>query len=380
MARKKTESIETAQVNEVIEMQTNIVNTEPAELASVEELNIEGKNIVIENSAGETDAGVLFEESSSSEKKQKSIKRTTKAEKSKTSDEPEAHTSFNMLNTRELDKGLTPLQQQEWNDIYASYKSRSVLTGVVVGVDEHNFKVTNKDTGEEEKVHLSSLVIINYRVKVLIPLSEVFLDEAIPERLGRNMIGAKIDFVVTNIDRVGECAVASRKLALRKIQRVFASKQIKTGDTVKCRLIIVGPKRAMAECHGHDIILTQRDITYTAVPDLRTEYSAGQEFDAKITEYVSAENVLKISIKETLPNPFDGAETRHPIGSRRSAIIGGKYKGGVFCRMPDDTQCLCLYSNLHADNEFLIGDKVIVYITKYDYSKKLIFGRIAAKW
>lgn len=289
---------------------------------------------------------------------------------------------FKRLNTHELDKDLTPAQMQEWNDIYASYKSRSVLSGVVIGVDEHNFKITNKETGEAEQLHIRSLVVINYRVKVIIPFTEIFLDDTTPEYVAKGMIGAKIDYVITNIDRVGECAVASRKLAVRKIQRMFTSQNHgnKIGDTVKCRLLVVGPKKVLAECHGFDMVLTQRDITYTAIADLRTDYEPGQEFDSKIMEFNSAENKLKVSIKETNPNPFDGAEIRNPVSCRRSAVISGKYKGGVFCRMPDNTQCLCLYSNMHADSDFLIGDKVIVYITKYDYSKKLIFGRIAAKW
>ena len=68
------------------------------------------------------------------------------------------------------------------------------------------------------------------------------------------------------------------------------------------------------------------------------------------------------------------------MGSRRQAVITSKYKGGVFCTMADGTVCLCLYSNVHYDSEFLLGDNVIIYISQYDYKNQHIYGRIVSKW
>ena len=43
--------------------------------------------------------------------------------------------SFYQLDFNELDRDLSPEERQEWNSIYASYRSRSVLSGTIVGVD-----------------------------------------------------------------------------------------------------------------------------------------------------------------------------------------------------------------------------------------------------
>lgn len=40
---------------------------------------------------------------------------------------------FEELNLIEMDKNLTEEQRKEWNAIYASYRSASVLTGKVMG-------------------------------------------------------------------------------------------------------------------------------------------------------------------------------------------------------------------------------------------------------
>ena len=141
-----------------------------------------------------------------------------------TREQPAPRPSFFQTNFRELDRDLPPEQMQEWNSIYASYRSKSVLTGTVVGVDDNRFEVMNPQTGLPERRTVRSLVIIGYRIKVLIPESEVWAPgEERPDYVMRGMVGAKIDYVVMQVDREGECAIASRRLALAKQRRHFAS-------------------------------------------------------------------------------------------------------------------------------------------------------------
>lgn len=196
-----------------------------------------------------------------------------------------------------------------------------------MGVDDNRFEVTNPQTGLPERRTVRSLVIIGYRIKVLIPESEVWAPgEERPDYVMRGMVRAKIDYVVMQVDREGECAIASRRLALAKQRRHFASlrRGHEAGAQLKCNLLVVGPRRVLA-----DVSLSQRDLSWTTIADLRNEYRPGQE----------------------LP-----------------------------CRLPDDVTVLCLYSNLLGDNEFFPGDSVLIHITQYDYNRQLIYGRIISKW
>lgn len=84
-------------------------------------------------------------------------------------------------------------------------------------------------------------------------------------------------------------------------------------------------------------------------------------------------------MKEVNPNPFDDADIRHPVGSECRAIIGGRYRGGVFCRLPDDVTCMCLYSNIFTEYDCSPGDAVLVRITHYDYANKHVYGRIVLR-
>ena len=84
---------------------------------------------------------------------------------------------FERLDLTELDKDLSEEQRKEWNAIYASYRSRSVLTGRVAGMDITSVTLKNQETGDLERKEINCLVVIEYRVKILIPEQEIWFDE-----------------------------------------------------------------------------------------------------------------------------------------------------------------------------------------------------------
>ena len=291
--------------------------------------------------------------------------------------------SFYDLDFNALDRGLTAEERQEWNSIYASYRGRSALTGKIIGVDPLSISVRNRQTGALDRQTMYCAVVVPYRVRIVIPASEMWEDgQERPDFLLQNMVGASIDFVVIKVDRESGFAVASRRMAARS-QRYFFSHRPALhweGARARCRVLSVGPRRCLVECYGHDINLTQRDLRYTAIPDLRDAYHPGEELDCIVKSYDAGNAALRISVKETESNPFEGAELRHPVGSRRQASIAGKYGGGVFCNLPDGTVCMCSYSYQHEDADFMVGDTVILVVQRYDTGKRQMYGKILSKW
>ena len=283
---------------------------------------------------------------------------------------------------RELDRGLTPEQRQEWNSIYASYRGRSVMSGTVIGVDRIRLRTRDKTTGEMIWRRMFCAVVIPFRVRILIPESEMWMpgDER-PGFVLRNISGATIDFVIISVDRENGLAFGSRRMALPS-RRYFFSTQPdmnRPGSRITCNVLAVGPRRCLVSCHGYDLDLTQREMSYTAVADLREEYHTGEPLDCIVKEYDRRKNRLVISVKETVPNPFDGADFRHPEGSQRCAVIAGKYAGGVFCNLPDGVTVMCNYAFHYDDSTFKSGDRVRLVIQRYNLGKKQIYGKIVEK-
>lgn len=287
------------------------------------------------------------------------------------------------LDLNKLDEDLSEEERNEWNAIYASYRSKSILTGRIMGIDTHSFTVRNRETRQTERRKMLCAVIINYRVKVLIPETEVWYPgQERPPYVLRNMSGAETDYIILDVDREGGVAIGSRRMALAAQRHFFDT--IKggrsIGEKLTCRVLAVGPRRCLVECGGRDMSLSQKDLTYIATPDLRTRYHPGQTLNCVLKEYDRREGQFWVSVKDTVDNPFFGALRRHPIGSRRQAVISGKYGGGVFCTLSDETVCLCHYSTLHSDLDFHVGDTVILAIKQFDYERSLIYGRILSKW
>ena len=291
--------------------------------------------------------------------------------------------AFFDLNFNELDRDLTTEERQEWNSIYASYRGRSALTGKIIGVDPLSISVRNRQTGALDRQTMYCAVVVPYRVRIVIPASEMWEDgQERPDFVLQNMVGASIDFVVIKVDRESGFAVASRRMAARSQRYFFSHRPAlhREGARARCRVLSVGPRRCLVECYGHDINLTQRDLRYTAIPDLRDAYHPGEELDCIVKSYDAGNAALRISVKETESNPFEGAELRHPVGSRQQASIAGKYGGGVFCNLPDGTVCMCSYSYQHEDADFMVGDTVILAVQRYDTGKRQIYGKILSKW
>ena len=288
------------------------------------------------------------------------------------------NTDFN-----ETDRDLSPDQRREWTAIYASFRSKTPLTGEVIGVDAYTMPIADKETKTVAMKQVLCLVIMDYRVKVIIPQTEIWYNDTdkLPDYVIKRMVGAKLDYVITNVDRNEECAIASRRLALGyNRNRFYRDKQQNAaGKSLICRLLVVGPKRILAECNGFDISISNRDISYTAIADLREEYRTGQELPVKLISCDPKRGTLEVSAKAVNPNPFDGADKRHPVNCTRRAVVSGSYAGGLFCRLADDTNCLCRYSPAYFDTEFFIGDTVLIAVTKFDYMRKRMYGRILSR-
>lgn len=199
-----------------------------------------------------------------------------------------------------------------------------------------------------------------------------------PDHVLRAMLGAKIEYIVTAVDREGGCAVASREAAsVRNRRHAMQELALKTGDRISCDVLAVGAARLRASAHGYDFQIGRQDLSYDYLGDLRELYHPGQELFAEITEI--DEERMQVSVKRAMPNPYDGAQMRHPVGCRRIAKIVGKYAGGVFCRLSDGCTVVCGYAQQFQDSQFALGDRVVVQIAGHHRERSWLRGTIRGR-
>lgn len=292
-----------------------------------------------------------------------------------------ARERFFALDLNGLDEALTPAEQAEWDNIYASFRSGSLMRGRIVGIEnmpQPEVEI-NSEISDEEVTNMPCMIVLPYRVKILIP--EPFFWWQGEERESfvlNNMAGANVDFVIIAVDRVGGCAIASRTMALSR--RRWEAKEIahvEEGSIVDCDVLSVGPSRLTLSCYGYDETLTQIGLSYSYLGDLRDTYRPGQILHAKVLSL--ADEHLEVSVKAAAPNPYDGVRQRHPPGSIRMASITSKYAGGVFVRLDDGCTAVCRYARHFSDDQFQPGDTVKVEIVSYSDNKQWMLAKIKGK-
>lgn len=147
-------------------------------------------------------------------------------------------------------------------------------------LDPHSIYVWNPETERREKKTMYCAIVVPYRVRIVIPASEMWESgNERPDYVLQNMVGASIDLVIIKVEREAGFAIGSRRLASRSQRYFFAHREDlhRIGSRVKCRMLAVGPRRCLVDCYGHDLDLTQREMRYAAIPDLRDEYHPGME-------------------------------------------------------------------------------------------------------
>ena len=293
----------------------------------------------------------------------------------------EARERFFALDIKVLDEALTSAEQEEWDNIYASFRSGSLMRGRIIGMEtmpqpEADFRLEEADRKGGDML---CMIVLPYRVKILIP--ELFFWWQGEERerfVLNNMAGANVDFVIIAVDRIGGCAIASRTMALSR--RRWEAKEIahvEEDSIVDCDVLSVGPSRLTLSCYGYDDTLTQIGLSYSYLGDLRDAYRPGQILQAKVISFTNER--LEVSVKAAAPNPYDGARQRHPPGSIRIASITSKYAGGVFVRLDDGCTAVCRYARHFSDDQFQPGDTVKVEIVSHSDDKQWMLAKIKGK-
>ena len=139
---------------------------------------------------------------------------------------------FFSLDFRELDRVDDVAHGFGHLAAYASYRGRSALSGIIIGVDHF---VNNYGNDNVQDMYCAT--VIPYRVRIIIPAAEMWMDDFIvPDFAFRGMVGAKIEFVITRVEREAGFAVASRREAMRSRRYYFSHHQElwKEGARTKC--------------------------------------------------------------------------------------------------------------------------------------------------
>ena len=252
----------------------------------------------------------------------------------------------------------------KWQNINSSKENAKILKGNIIAI-------------ETEKVSSSNIsyAIVDFNgIKILIPATEMIRDGKNDKKILRNMMGAEISFIVLEIDKIGEKAIASRIKAMDKIKEINI-KRLEVGDKLYSRVVGIWKKYIRIECVGIDFVIKAQDLQYGFVDDLSKIYRINEQIKVIIKSIDEQEKTFKISVKDLLEDPFKNIRKDFTEGGEYLASITGYADNGIFANITQGVDTVCSLPTW-LNKPPLPGDKVIIKIYKIIPERRKIYSSL----
>ncbi|WP_440767632.1 30S ribosomal protein S1 [Lactiplantibacillus plantarum] len=246
-------------------------------------------------------------------------------------------------------EGVVPLKElstQRVDDVNEAAKVGDVLDLVVIsriGSDKENgsYLLSHRrlearkvwddvekeyEAGHTIKAPVTQVVkgglVVDAGVRGFIPAS--MIDDHYVEDLNAYK-GQELELKIIEIEPSENRLILSHRAAVekqREAQREEALKTLQAGDVVEGKVARLTNFGAFVDLGGIDGLVHVSEISYERVEKPADVLKVGQEVTVKILSVDADRERVSLSIKATLPEPWDGIEEKAPQG----AVLDGKVK------------------------------------------------------
>jgi small subunit ribosomal protein S1 len=269
-----------------------------------------------------------------------------------------------------------------WVDIYAAYQNDTILDGHITGIEEHQIG------GEAQKA--LALVVIFDTVKGLIPQQESGIHRYPKEEDGTpklvlnkteraivrsqmiKLVGMLEPVKITAIHREDDIVILSRKDALSHLSEITWP-QLAEDKIVTAKVQGVGKRRVFLNIGGIHVIMPSEELTWGFINNAHLLVSLGQEIEVKIVEIDQETQTLKVSHRETLPNPWPECTKRYKKGNHYMGKVTAVIEQAVFVNLEPGVDVYCKHL---AFERFYPGDNAVVRITGINNDTRRIWGNL----
>lgn len=271
------------------------------------------------------------------------------------------------LEKKESEEGLLTLSKEKadkitvWREVSRSCREGEVIEGEIVGKVKGGLSV---DIG---------------RIRAFLPGSQVDLK---PVRNLDALIGQRFKFKVIKFNRKRNNIVLSRRVLLdeeRKQLREETLKNLKEGDIVEGTVKNLTDYGAFVDLGGMDGLLHITDISWGRIGHPSEKLSVGNRIKVKVLHFDQEKEKVSLGLKQALPDPWESAPQRYPMGLRTKGKVVNVTDYGVFVELEEGLEGLVHISELtwskkmkHPSKVARIGDTVEVMILDCDPVKRRI--------
>ncbi|SPD73543.1 SSU ribosomal protein S1P [uncultured Desulfobacterium sp.] len=214
-------------------------------------------------------------------------------------------------------------------------------------------------------------------VKAFCPYSQMGLKRV---ENAAEYIGQQLIFKIIEYSEKGRKLVVSHRIVLEEeIQRQKEDLRLslKEGMTVRGEITSIRKFGAFVDIGGLEGLLPISEISWGRVADVGSSLSVGQGVDVMIKKLDWANDKFSFSLKEVLPDPWEGIELKFPEGSAHTGKVAALMAFGAFVTLEPGVDGLLHISELgkgkriNNPREVLsIGQTVEVKIGKIDKAQR----------
>ncbi|MCX8124686.1 MAG: S1 RNA-binding domain-containing protein [Spirochaetes bacterium] len=213
-------------------------------------------------------------------------------------------------------------------------------------------------------------------IQAFCPLSQI--DTKVVET--ESYLNKSFEFAIMRYEQQGKNIILSRRSLLEKIKEETIEKlklQLKVGDIVQATVVQVLDAGLLASVQSLDAFVPKSELSHSRKPNLN-QFETGQTITAKIIDIDWNKAKMTLSIKQTLPQPWDYVN-KFEVGGIYTGAIAKIIKSGAFVELSNGLEGFIPVSRMsyvkkiHDPHEVCNeGDSVQVKIIDIDHANKKI--------
>ena len=194
------------------------------------------------------------------------------------------------------------------------------------------------------------------------------------------LMGQRIPFIVIEYGERGRRLIVSRRRILEEEER---KRKEAIKETLREGMVVTGTVKslrdfgAFVDIGGIEALLPVSEVGWGRVEDIRDRFTVGQTLEALVLGIDWARDRITLSVKGTLPDPWENVETRYPDGSRHRGTVARLADFGAFITLEPGVDGLIPISRLargkkirHPREVLVQGDPIEVVVESSDRAKR----------
>ncbi|MFQ6079287.1 MAG: 30S ribosomal protein S1, partial [Thermodesulfobacteriota bacterium] len=271
-----------------------------------------------------------------------------------------------LLERKEVDDSLITLSKEKadklkaWRSVSKAFREGEIVDGTITS-------------------RIKGGLTVDIGINAFLPGSQVDIR---PVRNLDRFIGKQFRFKVIKFNKKRSNIVLSRRVLLeeeRKVLREETLKHLREGEILEGVIKNITDYGAFVDLGGIDGLLHITDISWRRINHPSEKLSVGERITVKVLNFDRERERVSLGLKQISPDPWDGVNEKHPIGSQVKGRVVSITDYGAFVELGEGVEGLVHISEMswtkkvkHPSQVLDVGDIIEAVVLDVDVPRKRI--------